>query len=215
MSILFFDTETTGLPPKNNIKKTKWYNDYPNIVQLSWILYNEKNNKIVSTHDYIIKLENNKQIPFSSTKIHGITNKKMNEFGVDIKTVLQLFIQDMDSSKMIVAHNMQFDILMLKAEMLRNYGVNYFDINKKKEYCTMMNSIELCKIRKVNRYGRIFHKYPKLVELHIFLFGTTPKNLHNSFNDVLVCLRCFYKLTESIDILEKNIYIKKLFDSKL
>jgi DNA polymerase III epsilon subunit-like protein len=215
MSILFFDTETTGLPLKKNYKQTKWYLDYPHIVQFSWIVYNFKSNKIITKHDYIIKMPENISIPQSSTNIHGITNLQSQKYGHNIKDILDKFILDMDLCDTIVAHNLEFDIKMIKAEMLRNLGINYFDITNTKTYCTMMNSIDLCKIRKVNSRGKIYNKYPKLSELHLFLYGYTPENLHNSFNDVLVCLRCYYQLVYAIDILEKNNNIKKLFDSKL
>jgi glycosyltransferase involved in cell wall biosynthesis len=47
----------------------------------------------------------------------------------------------------------------------------------------------------------LYKKFPKLVELYQKIFGVTPKNLHNSLNDVIVCLRCFIKLKYEIFIL--------------
>ena len=67
-------------------------------------------------------------------------------------------------------------------------------------YCTMKESIELCNITLVNRFGKPYLKFPKLLELHTKLFETTPHNLHNSFNDILVTLRCFMKLKYNIDL---------------
>jgi len=39
-----------------------------------------------------------------------------------------------------------------------------------------------------------------VMELHKKLFGLEPKNLHNSFVDILVTLRCFMKLKFNIDL---------------
>jgi hypothetical protein len=114
---------------------------------------------------------------------------------------------------------------MLKVELMRiiennisgsvskEYYIEFLDyIQKSKNYyCTMQESVDLCAIQIVNRKGESFKKFPKLIELHEKLFSMSPKNLHNSLNDVLVCLRCFYKLKFQEDIIEKNETIKNLF----
>ena len=79
----------------------------------------------------------------------------------------------------------------------------------------MQHTIDMCNIKAFDRNGKEYIKYPKLIELHEYLFNQTPKNLHNSFNDIIVCLRCFYKLEQKTDILEideelKMLYIKLL-----
>ena len=80
----------------------------------------------------------------------------------------------------------------------------------------MKESIELCNITLVNRFGKPYLKFPKLLELHTKLFETTPHNLHNSFNDILVTLRCFMKLKHDIDLNEKcNTFIKISKDIQL
>jgi Fe-S oxidoreductase len=42
------------------------------------------------------------------------------------------------------------------------------------------------------------------------LFNSSPRNLHNSLNDVLICLRCYYMLEHKIDIMEINEEIRAL-----
>jgi hypothetical protein len=61
----------------------------------------------------------------------------------------------------------------------------------------------LCNIKALDKFGKEYLKYPKLIELHQKLFNTSPNNLHNSFNDILVTLRCFIKLKHNLD-LNKN-----------
>ena len=39
-------------------------------------------------------------------------------------------------------------------------------------------------------------------ELHKHLFNKDVKNLHDAYNDVLVCLRCYIMINTSVDILE-------------
>jgi DNA polymerase III epsilon subunit-like protein len=52
----------------------------------------------------------------------------------------------------------------------------------------------------LTKYGREYLKYPKLAELHYELFNKTPNHLHNAFNDVLICLKCFLKLRYDLDV---------------
>ena len=42
------------------------------------------------------------------------------------------------------------------------------------------------------------------------LFNSPPRNLHNSLNDVMICLRCYYMLEHKIDITEIDSEIKRL-----
>jgi DNA polymerase III epsilon subunit-like protein len=146
-----------------------------------------------------------------------------------------------------VAHNLEFDLNMLKVECMRkiiaiesehiNSGIgvkqivtrskqrkyetehNWYQFlnllkTKTNFYCTMQESIELCNIKKTNLLGE-YLKFPKLSELHETLFKSSPKNLHNSLNDILICLRCFYKLRLNEDLLKKNMEIKKMLENLL
>ena len=83
-----------------------------------------------------------------------------------------------------------------------------------KYYCTMQESVDFCDIKAFDRQGNEYVKYPKLVELFEKLFHSTPKNLHNSLNDVLVCLRCFYMLKYKKDLLLINDEINRLFTER-
>jgi hypothetical protein len=76
--------------------------------------------------------------------------------------------------------------------------------NKKKEYCTMKNNVNLCNIEKIGNNGKKYLKYPTLTELYYNLFNENPKNVHNSLIDVLLTLRCYIKVISNIDLYETN-----------
>ena len=216
MKVLVFDTETTGLP-KSRTKSGKLWIDYPNIIQLSWVLYDTVINKMVSFGDDIIQLGNGKTIPEDSIRIHKITNENMRENGINIKEGLINFNIAIECCDSIIAHNLEFDKNMIISEMLRNDIIPVFDIYKKPEYCTMQNNIDFCKIERKSKYGKTYFKYPKLEELHSILFqGQSPKDLHNALNDVIICLRCYLYQNENIDIVERSEgVIKKMLDNIL
>ena len=211
MKSLIFDVETTGLPIGRDIPihKTEFY---PFIVQFSWMIYDNKAMKIEKVSDHIIKLPEGEVIPDSSIKIHGITNERMQLEGVDIVEVLREFTRDILDSDILVAHNLNFDKTIVQVEYLRNNKINWLGRHRKKEYCTLKNSIDLCKIEKKNKDGEIYYKFPKLMELHQHLYRKVPNNLHNSLVDVFVCFRCFHHMYFEKDILRKHVELRHYYN---
>jgi hypothetical protein len=88
-------------------------------------------------------------------------------------------------------------------------------IDSKDIYCTMKESISLCAIETKDKFGRNYNKFPKLIELYQKLFQISPNNLHNSLNDVIVCLRCFMKMKYNKDIVEHSPEVKRLIKEYL
>ena len=224
MKIVIFDTETTGLP-KNRQSLVTNTEEWPHIVQFSYIIYNLDTNNLEKVSDFIIKLENEIDIPEESSKIHGITKEISNEKGVSIKEVIDRFIVDLSDCELLIAHNLEFDMNVLIVELIRmnkyaelledNVSIDfnntaYEKIINIKKYCTMKETEKKCNIKAVSQTGKEYTKYPTLGELHYCLFKSYPKNLHNSLNDILICLRCFYMLQKKEDICTINIEIKQM-----
>ena len=228
--ILVFDTETTGLFPKNCKSSDLNMNNldkWPSIMQLSYVMFNEETNRVTKFRDYIIKISDNVPISEESIKIHGITRDISIAIGVDILPVLFEIMNDFENATKVIGHNLEFDLTLLRCEIMRKikYDLFYFEelyfeeclnlINSFDNYiCTMKETIDLCSIERTNRRG-VYMKFPTLNELHFKLFETTPKNLHNAFNDILVCLRCYCKYKNNVDILEKNMEIKYIYEKLL
>ena len=138
--------------------------------------------------------------------------------------MLDEFIEDFKNTDLTIGHNLEFDLNLIKIELLRatsilddnnNNKILYFDFLKSfidltKLYCTMKKSIYICNIKTKTKTGKEYVKFPKLNELHITLFNTVPRNLHNSLNDVLICLRCYYMLEYKVDIIEIDDVVKSL-----
>ncbi len=85
-------------------------------------------------------------------------------------------------------------------------------LETKQKHCTMLTTTKLCNIKRLTKTGKEFIKFPKLSELHEKLFNSIPQNLHNSLNDVIICLRCYYMLTNETDIKNVNNDIKLLIN---
>lgn len=215
MKILVFDTETTGLLTEKNasiLETGKW----PYIIQLSYILYDTDNNKVLKVSNDIIKLPENIYPSEKSVEIHGISKEKSNKFGIDIKRALREFNHCLIECEYIIGHNLSFDKRVIMVECNRNKMKQYFTTNgiRKLEFCTMKNATNLCKIESISKItGEKYFKYPSQSELHNYLFGNIPSGLHNAMADVLVCLRCYYKIMYDRDILIQNSELLKLYNN--
>ena len=211
MNALVFDTETTGLP-KKRCASLKDNDNWPYIVQMSWLVCDMTTGEITDIKDYIIRLEDERLIPMEATRIHGITNEIMREKGVPIRQVLEDFWKDLQRTHYLVAHNLNFDKTVSRVEMYRNGFPNMYKRTNNIEVCTMTDGAMICNISKINKYNRKLEtKPPKLIELYEKLFDSTPENLHNSLIDVFVCFRCFYKMLYNQDIFVDNPPFKQQF----
>lgn len=181
---LFFDTETCGLP-KNWKAPITDLNNWPRLVQLAYLYFDEKGEKL-SEGNYIVKPEGF-SIPAETSKVHGISNIRAIEEGVALEAVLLEFQSMVSKSKFLVAHNMSFDEKIVGAEFLRKEIK--CDLQKKKRICTMDRGKDYCAID--GPYG---YKWPKLSELHSKLFGKGFEEAHNASVDILATAKCFWEL---------------------
>ena len=185
MVYLFFDTETTGLPKDYNAPSSDLDNWSCRLVQLSWIMKDD-NQSLLSQGDFIIKPEGF-EIPVESSQIHGITTEIAKEKGVDLKKAVYYFLGACRMADLIVGHNVNYDMHVVGAELIRTWGKDYIETLPTAD--TMLASIDLCKIP--GKYG---YKYPKLMELHNKLFGCEFEDAHNSFADISATEKCFWEL---------------------
>ena len=222
MKLLIFDTETTGLPPKSKTLKNEELHLWPYIVQFSYIVYDTETHRIIKVKDTII------HIPIEMCQevidIHEITNEMARASTCQVEDSLQEFYMDFKDAHLIIAHNFQFDWNMVQIELMRlivreksfqeetylSILKTIHEITPERKYCTMTNSTARCDLRMRSKFGKEFVKFPKLSELHYCLFRVIPRNLHNSLNDVVICLRCYYKLVFDADILDKSVDMKRL-----
>jgi len=184
--MLFFDTETTGLPQNWNAPITQT-NKWPRMVQLAWLQYDDEE-KLVSEANHIIKPDGY-TIPNDATSIHGITTENALQNGSELSSVLLEFSTIVDRSKMLIAHNMDFDEKIVGAEYIRA-GLKS-SIFETQRLCTMKTTTDLCRIP--GNYG---NKWPTLLELHQFLFGSDFKDAHDALVDVKICAKCFFELVK-------------------
>ncbi len=187
--ILFFDTETTGLPKRRSAPLHDTSN-WPRVVQLAWILYNT-NRQPIKKSTVIIKPQGFR-IPKKASDIHGITHERALRVGVPLEDALEEFRDAVGCSELLVAHNFQFDHPVMHAEFIRTRIPN--NMEGKKNFCTMLATKNLLRIP--HPKIRDDYKWPRLEELHYYLFQRGFKGAHNAQTDVEITAKCFWELLD-------------------
>lgn len=183
---LIYDTETTGLPRNFEAPVTDLEN-WPRVIQLAWQLHDAEGN-LIEAKEFIIRPENF-TIPYNAAKVHGISTELALREGEDLKLVLEQFINALSRTKVIVGHNIDFDLNIIGAEFLRCGFENYFE--GKAQLCTKLESVEYCALPGGRGGG---FKWPTLGELHQKLFQEDVPEAHNAAADVMATARCFLEM---------------------
>jgi len=184
MRIIVFDTETTGLPSKKFS-----LDEQPYVIQFAAVVYdyNFATREIVEAEQYNWYIKPKVEIPFDSIEVHGITNEMVADKPAFDKIAKQLH-EVFASCDLAVAHNIEFDKMVLQIEFERA-GLP-LDFLPEKRFDTMKETKDLCRLP--GRLGG--YKSPRLSELHTFLFNETFENAHNAIFDVYATGRCLDEL---------------------
>lgn len=184
---LFFDTETNGLPKSMKAPVTDLDN-WPRVIQLAWSLRDAEGN-VIKERCKLIKPEG-WTIPSEKFWIdNGYSTEKNQAEGSPMFYELAHFIDAIHRSELLIAHNMDFDLPILSAEMIR-YKVK--SQKKVAKFCTMKSTTNI--VKAPHARGGNGYKWPNLTELHQFCFGTGFDGAHDALADISATARCFFEL---------------------
>jgi DNA polymerase-3 subunit alpha len=186
---LIFDTETTGVPHNKTAPITDLDN-WPRLVQLAWQLH-AANGSLISNQSHIIRPDGF-DIPFKAEQVHGISTRRAQAEGKDIKEVLEMFTADLAKTKQLVGHNIEFDVNIIGAEFIRQ-SVDTANLLAMSKVDTGITSIEFCQLAG-GVGGKL--KMPRLSELYDKLFGSAMDEAHDAAYDVHATAKCFFGLLE-------------------
>lgn len=183
--ILFFDTETTGLPPRN-ATWSECFKDYPHIVQIAWIFGDIEECHIIRPEGW--------EIPEESVKIHGITMETAMERGERFASVIGRFLDLARKARYICGHNVTFDTSMVKANVRREMNLEQYErsgfegaLHPSKRIDTMTSCTQW--VGAIGKSGKV--KYPKLIELYDRCFPGETFPAHDALDDTRAVVRCF------------------------
>ncbi len=189
---LIYDTETTGLPKDWKAPLTDSDN-WPRLVQLAWQLHDE-NGKLINRGNQIV-YPDGFDIPFTAAKVHGITTERAQKEGIPLNEVIDEFLVDLEKADFVVGHNIEFDINIVGAELIREQ-LDEKQLTDKSLIDTKDESTNYCAIPG-GRGGKF--KWPTLTELYTKLFGKGFGDAHDAAYDVDATAKCFFGLiTEKV-----------------
>lgn len=202
MTILFYDTETTGLPI---FKQPSDHPDQPHIVQLAALLVDADTRHIISSMDVIIR-PNGWSIPEEVSQVHGITTEHAATVGVEEKTALELFMELWGGpGRLRVAHNEQFDARILRIALKRfldgqDAVIPESDVWKSgNAECTARLATSICALpptKRMSAAGRFHHKTPNLGEAFRHFTGNELENAHSAMADVHACMAVYFAIKD-------------------
>lgn len=186
---IIFDTETTGLIPKDSSNNYYHYTNtskYNNarMIQISYEILDHTLNVITTRSFYINEVET-----VSNSQFHNITKELLEKEGISMNQFCDIFTEDLNICSRIIAHNLQFDYFILMSEL---YRFGFTDIINK------INLLKLiCSMKKTRHFVCHNKKYPKLLELYNYANNSNLKelpNAHNSMFDVMYLRIALVKL---------------------
>ena len=199
---LIFDTETNGLPICKSYSEFPCYTDLSKynsarLVQISYIITDRSFNKLEESDDIIkatdFKIEN--------TQFHGITDEISNSKGIPFIEFAQKFNNSLDFIDTIIAHNIKFDINVLRAELYRH---NLLDIIIKLDSKQMICTMQYTKYIVCSKFkSGMGIKDPSLKELYQFFMKKEITNQHNSKYDTFN-LWCILKVMFGLNVINLN-----------
>ena len=190
MSILIFDTETSGLVDRRFEAEDP---EQPDVVQLAALLCSD-DGEVLSTLSCLVRPDL-KAIQPGAAKVHGITQAKANAHGLGAHAVLGTFGAMVDRADVLVAHNLTFDALVLRTAWYRAFGADFRErLYGKRAFCTMKAMTPVCKILSSRSKHKADYKWPKLSECIDFLFGERLEGAHDALVDARACGRIYFEL---------------------
>ncbi|MCG4258167.1 3'-5' exonuclease [Acetobacter senegalensis] len=187
--ILFYDTETTGLPdryaPLNSEKQ-------PRCVQIAAILTDESGAEQSCVN--LVIHPDGWTIPDAAARVHGITTEKAKLIGVREAVAAAAFYDLTCKADLVVAHNEKFDRQIVRI-MFERLGRGW--AFEKPAYDTMEAAAPIVNLPPTPRMvaaGIDKPKAPKLEECIQHFFGEKLDGAHDALVDVRACARLFFHL---------------------
>ena len=203
MRVIYFDTETNGLPKSRGGSDIDIKN-HPEPVEIAWQIYED--GVLVKNRSILLKPDPSTVWNAESAMIHKIYKDFALANGTPIPDALTEFKADCASCQAIISHNLAFDLPVMKCAYLRIWATDLdFSWIPSRQICTMKLTTGVCKLPFVNsKYPRREgdYKQPRLAELHMYLFGNTGTyEAHRASSDVDCLVAC------SRELMRRNILV--------
>lgn len=198
--VLFYDTETSGLPLFNEPREDP---RQPHIVQLAALLIDPASRQVLSTLDVIVRPDG-WEIPEDVAAVHGITTEKAAALGVPESLAIELLLAMHEKAELRVAHNETFDARILRIGIKRFFPDDIDDQladawKAAPARCTQRLSTPILQLPPTDRMraaGRTHYKSANLGEAYRYFFGEEFEGAHSALADVQACARVYFEIQD-------------------
>lgn len=202
-NFLFLDTETTGLDTTAN-----------RLLQLSTRLIDPGGTQ---DYDQLIRPAGF-TIPPAAHAIHGISDQVATTQGIPLTQALDAFSQQLERADIVIGHNVDFDLSIIRAEARRvdrndliarlekpNFGTNG---GRRAAICTHCLAQDYLRFKK----QPASNSAAKLITIYRELFHEELTGAHNAMVDVIACQRIYnfihaFQLEQGVDFKSDIVFL--------
>jgi len=182
---LIFDTETTGL---FDFKKDYKHPSQPHLVELGMQLYQDR--ELIASVSILVRAK--AEVSKEALKVNQLTEKMLDDFGMPPELAMSLFLFYMHRADRLVAHNYEFDKMIVMTQLYRlgqEDAISY--LNQKPYFCTKEASTPIMKLP--GKYGK--YKWPTLDEAYRhFVDKNGFSGAHRAIVDVEACAKVLWAM---------------------
>jgi DNA polymerase III epsilon subunit-like protein len=184
---LIFDTETTGMV---EFRKPPEDPSQPDLIQLGMLLVDTADWKPRMRTSLLVQLNEGVRIDPGAQEAHGISAEDCARYGVVPMVACSLFNQACLQADVIVAHNLSFDVSIMKTALHR-LGNKPHRLDGRQLVCTKESTTDVLKLP--GNYG---YKWPTLAEAYRHYTGQEIAGAHDALVDAEACLEIFRGLVQ-------------------
>ena len=203
--LLFYDTETTGLP---DFKAPSDAAHQPHLVQLAASLIHVPTRQVVDYFDVIIQPEGTPEAPAwvsdpKALEAHGITTERAFAEGIPEIAAVGMLRALWERAQGRVGHNEAFDRRIVRIATMRYFGRDAADRWYHAPFnCTQFLASAIMQMAPTEKMKAAGYggkpKPPKLSEAHLFFTGRPLEGAHNAMNDVNGCIAVYFAIQDGI-----------------
>ena len=191
--ILFFDTETTGLPDYRSNPSDACQ---PHLVQIACILTEDNGLERASVN---LIVNPGVPIPSGASSVHGISSELAERAGMSSATAIAMWDRLASRADLVVAHNIKFDWALIETAWHRaGKGSAFYAAHARRSmFCTLEAASPIVNLPPTARMvaaGFNKPKPPKLSECISHFFGEELIGAHDALVDVRACARIYFHL---------------------
>lgn len=181
-TLIFFDTETTGLKPVADDQ----------MIELAAIAVDRDGNE--KEMDQFIRLYKYQELPENITKLTGIIDLTLASEGVEENEAVKAFWEMADGKTLLIAHNAQFDLLFLAMACHRMKKAGDDDPMRLFNEADYLDTLTIYRDR---------HIFPHKLENAINVYGLqgAVENSHRAIDDT----RALYEVAKKMEAEDSNL----------